>query len=54
MRTRRIESPYGCRWCGKEKPHGWVYSASQGYHQWAAPTEAQIKARMLARRKDTP
>ncbi|WP_439947261.1 hypothetical protein [Streptomyces sp. BBFR109] len=43
--------PFGCRWCGQEqRVHGRTYLPRRGHHTWEQPTEAQIKARMLARR----
>ncbi|MFL1903142.1 hypothetical protein ACJWDR_29160 [Streptomyces tauricus] len=44
-------TPFGCRWCGTEQGgHGRRYMRGKGMHGWERPTEAQIKARMLARR----
>ncbi|MDX2999691.1 hypothetical protein PV382_23815 [Streptomyces scabiei] len=44
-------NPYGCRWCGDDQnSHGRQWTAGHGMHSWQKPTEAQIKARMLARR----
>lgn len=44
-------TPYGCRWCGTQRSHhGRQYLIGRGMHSWEQPTEAQIKARMLARR----
>ncbi|GAA2457115.1 hypothetical protein [Streptomyces macrosporus] len=43
--------PSGCRWCGvEEREHMQRWKSSVGWHQWAAPTDEQRKARMLARR----
>ncbi|WP_176710334.1 hypothetical protein [Streptomyces sp. Wb2n-11] len=43
--------PYGCRWCGTAQGgHGRRWKPGQGMHAWEQPTQAQIKARMLARR----
>lgn len=43
--------PFGCRWCGTEHSgHGLRWMPGKGIHRWEQPTEAQIKARMLARR----
>lgn len=43
--------PFGCRWCGEERGHhGESWVRGRGQHGWERPTEAQIKARMLARR----
>jgi hypothetical protein len=44
-------TPFGCRWCGREeRAHGCWYMPRRGFHTWVQPTQAQIKARMLARR----
>ncbi|MDX2800145.1 hypothetical protein [Streptomyces scabiei] len=44
-------TPFGCRWCGDEqRHHGRQWMAGHGMHSWVRPTEAQMKARMLARR----
>lgn len=44
-------APSGCRWCGREQyNHGCWYVPRRGFHGWVQPTQAQIKARMLARR----
>lgn len=44
-------TPYGCRWCGTEqRHHGLWFMPRRGLHRWEQPTQAQIKARMLARR----
>ncbi|KAF2774682.1 hypothetical protein [Streptomyces sp. OM5714] len=43
--------PSGCRWCGREeRDHGCWFVPRRGFHTWVQPTQAQIKARMLARR----
>lgn len=43
--------PFGCRWCGEERGgHGNRWVRGHGMHAWERPTEAQMKARMLARR----
>jgi hypothetical protein len=43
--------PFGCRWCGTEQGgHGRRWVRGHGLHVWERPTEAQIKARMVARR----
>lgn len=43
--------PTGCRYCGiPARVHAQQWKASVGWHKWVLPTEAQIKARMLARR----
>ena len=46
--------PSGCRWCGmaeRSHPFGPTWLPGRGLHHWEPPTQAQIKARMLARRK---
>ena len=44
-------TPFGCRWCGSERrSHKQLFLPRRGFHRWERPTEAQIKARMLARR----
>jgi len=44
-------TPFGCRWCGDERHHhGVQYLRGQGGHGWERPTDAQILARMRARR----
>ncbi|MFJ7998970.1 hypothetical protein ACIQ7D_17740 [Streptomyces sp. NPDC096310] len=48
---RSLPSPFGCRWCGiARRSHGRQWIASQGWHAWEQPTNAQILARMRARR----
>lgn len=46
----KVPPPFGCRWCGHPRPHGLQSMPRRGLHEWEQPTEAQIKARMLARR----
>lgn len=44
-------SPSGCRWCGVEQyGHMQSWLPGRGFHCWEQPTQAQIKARMVARR----
>lgn len=44
-------TPFGCRWCGTDRAgHGRRWMAGHGLHGWQQPTQAQMKARMLARR----
>lgn len=44
-------TPFGCRWCGVEQRfHGRRSLRGRNSHRWEQPTQAQIKARMLARR----
>ncbi|HET6356050.1 hypothetical protein [Streptomyces sp.] len=45
-----IVDPNGCRICGIAPPHGRQWTADAGWHQWAQPTQEQIKERMLRRR----
>ncbi len=49
-----LTEPNGCSRCGvPERGHfqRWKKPASgSGWHKWIAPSQAQIKARMLARR----
>lgn len=45
-----VPTPFGCRWCGHPGPHGLLFMPRRGSHHWERPTQAQIKARMLARR----
>lgn len=47
-----VPTPFGCRWCGGEQRHHgrrWSLRFEQG-HFWVRPTNAQIIARMKARR----
>lgn len=47
----RPPTPFGCRWCGDEAHHhGRQYLPGRGGHGWERPTNAQILARMKARR----
>ncbi|MFB6961866.1 hypothetical protein ACFCYB_34010 [Streptomyces sp. NPDC056309] len=48
--------PDGCRWCGATfLGHGSKrWAASQGWHRWAEPTEAQTAARQAARKAAPP
>ncbi|MFJ7990274.1 hypothetical protein [Streptomyces sp. NPDC096351] len=43
--------PSGCRWCGLSGTHWQFWRPGKGYHQYEPPTQAQILARMRARRK---
>ena len=44
-------APFGCRWCDVEASgHARRWQPIVGMHSWQQPTEAQIKARMIARR----
>ncbi|MDI9836225.1 hypothetical protein [Streptomyces sp. KAU_LT] len=43
--------PFGCRWCGiHPAEHRARRTAAAGLHTWERPTDAQILARMRARR----
>ncbi|MEU8968103.1 hypothetical protein AB0D11_02310 [Streptomyces monashensis] len=47
----RVSEPYGCRYCGEQQQHhGRQYIATVGMHSWEKPDDAQVMARMLARR----
>ena len=54
--------PNGCQHCGvTPSEHMQRWKPPVGWHQWTAPTQAQVKDRMQARReahlnarKDTP
>lgn len=50
-----MTAPFGCKLCGEsERGHGYAYSNTTGtFHTWLAPTDAQVLARMLARRAGT-
>lgn len=52
----RPPPPFGCRWCGwQQGGHGaWNYLPRGRSHSFTRPTDAQIKARMLARRRYRP
>jgi hypothetical protein len=53
IRVRHTGPPNlnGCRWCGiDQRDHMQRWKPPVGWHQHEAPTPAQIKARMLARR----
>ncbi|OKI04960.1 hypothetical protein A6A06_09725 [Streptomyces sp. CB02923] len=45
-----MPEPYACAWCGVSLPHGRQYMKSVGMHKWVRPSDAQILARMKARR----
>jgi hypothetical protein len=46
------QPPFGCRWCGEERRcHGLHHVPGAGLHEWARPTDAQVLARMKARRR---
>jgi hypothetical protein len=45
--------PNGCRWCGiAERDHVQLWTEGRGWHGWEAPTPAQRRTRMLARRAE--
>lgn len=45
-------NPYGCTWCGAGKhEHAILWHRAVGFHGWTAPTDAQVKQRMLANRE---
>lgn len=47
----RVSEPYGCAHCGAPKRfHARRYLIGIGMHEWAPPTDEQVKTRMLARR----
>lgn len=50
----RNPSPGGCRYCGVEKvKHCQIYHGPElGYGGFVAPTQEQIKERMLRRRRE--
>jgi hypothetical protein len=54
--TKPRPEPQGCSRCGipeREHMQRWkkpLSGGGDGWHQWIAPTQGQIKARMLARR----
>lgn len=46
-----LVEPSACTWCGiARRGHGGQYADAVGYHAWERPTDAQVKARMQARR----
>lgn len=43
--------PSGCTFCGiGERHHGRQWHDPAGWHAWTAPTESQIRIRMINRR----
>lgn len=50
MTTRT--APNGCRLCGIERRGHAIQGTANGSHTWTAPTNQQIKERMLARRNN--
>jgi hypothetical protein len=50
---RNSLEPSSCSYCGvRERDHFEQWSARIGWHAWIAPTDEQIMARMLCRRRD--
>jgi hypothetical protein len=46
-----MPDPTACGLCGiNDREHMQRWKPPVGWHTWTAPTQAQIKARMLARR----
>ena len=50
-----MPSPSGCRYCGvdqRDHMQRWTppSKGGPGWHQWTAPTQEQIKTRMITRR----
>jgi hypothetical protein len=46
-------APSGCHWCGVDRrEHAQRWTEAAGWHGWTAPTQQQIKDRMLARRQE--
>lgn len=46
-----VVEPSACTWCTiARRGHGRQFADAVGYHEWAAPTQEQILARMKARR----
>jgi len=46
-----VVEPQACRWCEiAERGHGRQFADAVGWHEWAAPSDAQVLARMKARR----
>lgn len=50
-----LPSPNGCAACGADKDmHAQRWMPDVGWHTWIAPDDEVRKARMLARRSQTP
>lgn len=47
---KRLPNPNGCGVCGIDRRGHAIQTGLAGSHTWIAPTQAQIKARMQARR----
>jgi len=51
MNSLENMEPSACTWCGiARRGHGRQYADAAGYHGWEAPSDAQVLARMKARR----
>jgi hypothetical protein len=49
--TSSVVEPFSCRWCDiPQRRHGRQHTAPAGWHTFERPTDAQILARMRARR----
>jgi hypothetical protein len=48
--VKSLPNPNGCRRCGIDQRGHAIQALADGSHTWTAPTQDQIKARMLARR----
>lgn len=49
VRHDKSPMPEGCRWCGVMfKEHGQQWVKSKKWHEWEAPTDTQITARVRA------
>lgn len=46
----KTPNPMGCARCGIDRRGHAIQAGSDGSHTWQAPTQQQIKERMLARR----
>ena len=49
---KNLPNPMGCRLCGIDRRGHAIQYGPAGRHTWTAPTQAQIKDRMRARRTD--
>lgn len=51
MSAPLIVEPSACTWCGiARRGHGRQFADAAGWHEWSAPSQEQILARMKARR----
>jgi hypothetical protein len=48
--VKNLPNPMGCARCGIDQRGHAIQVGADGSHTWTAPTQEQIKARMLARR----